>query len=101
MEKRDWTEEFDEKIRLACQRGTSVYSTSISQLRTVNGLFRYAKEISEAQGIDEIDRILEIQDIIRRLGKDWEMSSREIDFYCDSIRKTAEQLQAVQPAMEM
>ena len=99
--KRDWTEEFDEKIRLACQRGTSVYSTSISQLRTVNGLFRYAKEMSIAQGIDEIDRILEIHDIIQRLEKDWEMSSREIDFYCDSIRKTAEQLQAVQPAMEM
>lgn len=99
--KRDWTEEFDEKMRLAGQRGTSVSSTSISRLRTVNGLFRYAKEMSIAQGIDEIDRILEIHDIIQRLEKDWEMPSREIDYYCDSIRKTAEQLQAVQHAMEM
>lgn len=52
-------------------------------------------------GVEEIERIREIPDIIRRMGKVWEMCQRDIENACRRIENIAESLQAAQPAMEL
>lgn len=50
--------------------------------------------MAEVQGVEEIDRILEIPNIIRRMGEAWEMSENEINGVCHRIEDIVEGLQA-------
>lgn len=101
-EKRDWTGEFDERVQKTReQKTTPRLPSSTRQMRAVMGLFRYAEEMSTAQGVDEIERILEIPDVIRRLGEAWEMNQCAIENYCGRIENIAESLQAAQQTMGM
>lgn len=45
--------------------------SSVMQIKAMKGLYRYAEEMAEVQGVEEIDRILEIPDVIRRMGHTW------------------------------
>lgn len=47
-------------------------------------------------GVEEIERILEIPDVIRRMGKAWEMCQSDIENACHRIEEIAELLQAAQ-----
>ena len=49
--------------------------------------------MAEVQGVEEIDRILEVSDVIRHMGQVWEMSQNEIDGVCGRIGDIAEGLQ--------
>ncbi|MCM1412591.1 MAG: hypothetical protein NC305_18910 [Lachnospiraceae bacterium] len=101
-EKRDWTGEFDERVQKARQTGNIPRQCSnIAQIKAVKGLCRYAEEMASAQGAGEIGRILEIPDVIRRMGKAWEMSRGDIENACNRIEDIAGSLQAAQPAMEL
>lgn len=55
--------------------------------------------MAEVQGVEEIDRILEVSDVIRHMGQVWEMSQNEIDGVCDRISNIAEGLQEVLQGM--
>ena len=57
--------------------------------------------MAEVQGVEEIDRILEIPDVIRRMGQAWEMSENEINGVCHRIGDLAEGLQAEPQEMGM
>lgn len=100
--KRDWTGEFDERVQKALQKkGIQKRQTSLARMKAVTGLCRYAEEMASAQGVEEIERIREIPDVIRRMGKAWEMCRSDIENACHRIEDIAESLQAAQPAMEM
>lgn len=100
--RRDWTGEFDERIREVSQKGNiPQHCSNLIQLKAVKGLYRYAEEMAEVQGVEEIERILEIPDIIRRMGQAWEMSENEINGVCHSIEDIAEGLQAEPQDMGM
>ncbi len=61
-EKRDWTGEFDERVQQARQRGNIPQRCSnMTRIKSVKGLCRYAEEMASAQGVEEIERILEIR----------------------------------------
>lgn len=101
-ENRDWTAEFDERVQQAGHSDVMPQCrTNIAQIKAIKGLCRYAEEMASAQGVDEIERILEIPDVIRRLGKAWQMEQGEIDAPCQRIERIAESLQAPQPSMNM
>ena len=101
-EKRDWTGEFDEKVQQARQkRNIPRRCSSLTRLKAVKGLCRYAEEMAAAQGIEEIERILEIPDVIRRMGKAWEMCRSDIENACREIGDVVESLHASQQAVEM
>ena len=101
-EKKDWTGEFDVRVQKACQKGgIPRRQTGLAQLKAVRGLCRYAEEMALAQGVEEIERILEIPDVIRRMGKAWEMSRGDIENACRRIEDIAGSLQAAQPIMEL
>lgn len=101
-EKRDWTAEFDEKIRHVRETNCLPrFRSTTAQIKALNGLCRYAEEMSWVQGMDEIERIQEIPDIIRRLGKAWGMEQGEIDIPCRKIDEIVESLQSSQPSMNM
>lgn len=92
--RRDWTGEFDERIREVSQkRNVPQCCSNLMQLKAVKGLCRYAEEMAEVQGVEEIDRILEVSDVIRHMGQVWEMSQNEIDGVCGRIGDIAEGLQ--------
>ena len=55
--------------------------------------------MAEVQGVEEIDRILEVSDVIRHMGQVWEMSQNEIDGVCDKIGNIAEGIQEVLQGM--
>lgn len=100
--RRDWTGEFDERIREVSQKRNVLQCCSnLMQLKAVKGLYRYAEEMAEVQGVEEIDRILEIPDIIRRMGQAWEMSENEITGVCHRIGDIVEGLQAEPQDMGM
>lgn len=85
-EKRDWTGEFDERVQQARQKGCIPRRcSSMIQIKAVKGLCRYAEEMASAQGAEEIERILKIPDVIRRMGKAWAMSRSDIDNTCRKI----------------
>lgn len=99
--KRDWTEEFDEKVQRARGEGRiSGQCSSVFQLKTVKGLSRYAEEMALVQGVEETDRILEIPNMIRRLGKVWRMSPHDIERSCREIEETANALQVSRQAVQ-
>lgn len=54
-----------------------------------------------AQGAEEIERTLEIPDVIRRMGKAWEMSRSDIDNTCRKIEDITKSMQASQQTMGM
>ena len=92
--RRDWIDEFDERIREVSQkRNVPQHCSNLMQLKVVKGLYRYAEEMAEVQGVEEIDRILEVSDVIRHMGQVWEMSQNEIDGVCGRIGDIAEGLQ--------
>lgn len=100
-EKRDWTEEFDEKVQRAGEEGRiSGQCSSVFQLKTVRGLSRYAEEMALVQGVEETDRILEIPNMIRRLGKVWRMSPHDIELPCHEIEETVNALQVSRQAVQ-
>ena len=66
----------------------------------MEGLSRYAEEMVSAQGVKEIKRILEISDVIRRLGKAWEIGRNDMEYPCQRIGDIAESPQASQQAMQ-
>ena len=100
--KRDWTGDFDERVQQARQKGNIPQRCSnMTRIKTVKGLCRYAEEMASAQGVEEIERILEIPDVIRRMGKAWEMSQSDIDNACRKIGDIAKPLQASQQTMGM
>ncbi len=94
-EKRDWTGEFDERVQQARQRGSIPQRrSSMFRIKAVNGLCRYAEEMASAQGVEEIERILELPDVIRRMGKAWEMCQSDIENACRKIEDIVKSLQA-------
>lgn len=98
--RRDWTGEFDERIREVSQkRNVPQCCSNLMQLKAVKGLCRYAEEMAEVQGMEEIDWILEVSDVIRHMGQVWEMPQNEIDGVCDRIGDIAEGLQEVLQGM--
>ncbi len=100
-ETKDWTGEFDTRVQHVRQRGNIPRRCSnLIRLKTVKGLSRYAEEMASIQGVEEIKRILDIPDVIRRLGKAWEMSRNDIEYPCQRIGDIAESLQASQRAMQ-
>lgn len=100
--KRDWTGEFDERVQQARQKGSIPRRcSSMLQIKAVKGLCRYAEEMASAQGAEEIERILEIPDVIRRMGKAWEMSRNDIDNTCRKIEDITKSMQASQQTMGM
>lgn len=100
--RRDWTGEFDERIREVSQKGNlPQHCSNLMQIKAVKGLYRYAEEMAEVQGVEEIDRILEISDVIRRMGQAWEMSKNEINGVCHRIGDLVEGLQAEPQDMGM
>lgn len=100
--RRDWTGEFDERIREVSQKGNvPQHCSNLMQLKAVKGLYRYAVEMAEVQGVEEIDWILEIPDIIRRMGQALEMSANEINGVCHKIENIAEELQKESQDMRM
>lgn len=54
-----------------------------------------------AQGVEEIERILEIPDVIRRIGKAWKMCQSDIENVCHRIEDIAEALQKSRQDMGM
>ena len=101
-EKRDWTGEFDERVQQARQKGCIPRRcSSMIQIKAVKGLCRYAEEMASAQGAEEIERILEIPDVIRRMGKAWAMSRSDIDNTCRKIEDITKSMQASQQTMGM
>ncbi len=101
-EKRDWTEEFDEKVQQARKkRIIPQRRSSMTWEKAIKGLCRYAEEMASAQGVEEIERILEILDVIRRMGKEWEMCQSYIENACSKIGDIAEPLRESQKAMEI
>lgn len=101
-EKRDWTGEFDKRIREVSQKGHALqHCSSVIQIKAVKGLCRYAEEMAAVQGMEEIGRILEIPDVIRRMGQIWEMSPNEIDGVCRRIGDIAEELESESQEMGM
>lgn len=95
--KRDWTGEFDEKVQQVRQKGHIPWRHSnISRIKVVEGLYRYAEEMALAQGVEEIERILEIPDVIRRIGKAWRICQSDIETACQRIEDIAGLLQAPQ-----
>lgn len=100
--RRDWTDEFDERIREVSQkRNVSQCCSNLMQLKAVKGLCRYAEEMAEVQGVEEIDRILEVSDVIRHMGQVWEMSENEINGVCHRIGALAEELRSEPQGMEI
>lgn len=100
--KKDWTGEFDEKVWQARQkRGTPRQCSGIIRIKAVMGLCRYAEEMAEAQGMEEIGRIQEIPGIIRRMGDALEMCQGDIENVCRKIEDIAETLKASPQAMGM
>lgn len=100
-ETKDWTGEFDSRVQRARQGGDIPRRcSSLIRLKTVKGLSRYAEEMVSAQGVEEIKRILEIPDVIRRLGKEWEMSRNDIEYPCQRIGDIAESLQVSRRAVQ-
>ena len=98
--KQDWTGEFDARVQHARQGGGRPRRCSnLICLKTVKGLSRYAEEMASAQGVEEMERILEIPDVIRRLGKEWEMSQSDIENPCRRIEEIAGSLQEPQETM--
>lgn len=92
--KRDWTSEFDERIQEVSQKGYAPqHCSNLMQLKAIKGLGRYVEEMAEVQGVEEIDRILEVPDVIRRMGQTWEMFPNEIDGVCRRIGDIAEKLE--------
>lgn len=101
-EKKDWTGKFDERIWNVRQKGyMPQHCSDLMQIKAVKGLYRYAEEMAAVQGVEEIDRILEILDVIRHMGNMWEMSSNEIDIVCCRIGDIAEELQSEPQNMGM
>ena len=101
-EKRDWTGEFDERVQQARQKGCIPRRcSSMIQIKAVKGLCRYAEEMASAQGAEEIERILGIPDVIRRMGKAWAMSRSDIDNTCRKIEDITKSMQASQQTMGM
>lgn len=100
-EKRDWTEEFDEKMKRIKEGGRiSGRYSRVFQLKTVKGLSRYAEEMASVQGVEETGRILEIPNMIRRLGKVWRMSQHDIEPLCREIEEIANALQVSRQAVQ-
>lgn len=100
--KKDWTAEFDEKIQCARRKGgIPKRHSNVSRIKAVKGLYRYAEEMSLAQGVEEIERILEIPDVIRRIGKAWKMYQSDIEDVCHRIEDIAESLQKSRQDMGM
>lgn len=99
--RKDWTAEFDETIRETSQKGNvPQHCSHLMQLETVKGLCRYAEEMAEVQGVEEIDRILEVSEIIKRMGQTWEVPTDEIDDICCKIGNITESLQSEPQGME-
>lgn len=99
--KKDWTGEFDHKVRQARQkRDTPRQRSGIIRIKAVMGLCRYAEEMAEAQGMEEIGRIQEIPDVIRRMGEALEMCQGDIENACRKIGNIAETLKKPQQTME-
>lgn len=99
---RDWTGEFDQKIREAKEKGAEPpRNSSILRLRAFQGLCRYAEEMAEVQGRDEIGRILEVADVARCMGEAWEVSKEETDRICRRITETAQALEEAAPHTDM
>lgn len=100
--RRDWTGEFDERIREVSQKRNVLQCCSnLMQLKAVKGLCRYAEEMAEVQGVEEIDRILEVSDVIRHMGQVWEMSENEINGVCHRIGDLVEEIQTEPQDMGM
>ena len=94
--KKDWTGEFDHKVRQARQkRDTPRQRSGIIRIKAVMGLCRYAEEMAEAQGMEEIP------DVIRRMGEALEMCQGDIENACRKIEDIAETLKASPQAMGM
>lgn len=99
--KQDWTGEFDTRIqRIRQGRCMPRHCSNLIRLKTVKGLSRYAEEMASAQGVEEIKRIMEIPDVIRRLGKAWEMNQNDIEYPCQKINGIAESLEASRRPMQ-
>lgn len=90
---RDWAGECGQKIREAgkVHAGPPSHS-SILRIKAFQGLCRYAEEMAEVQGMEEIGRILEIADVARRMGEAWELPQEAVDRICCRITETAEAL---------
>lgn len=98
---RDWTGEFEERIRNVSQKGyIPRHCSSVMQIKAMKGLYRYAEEMAEVQGVEEIDRILEVSEIIKRMGQTWEVPTDEIDDICCKIGNITESLQSEPQGME-
>ncbi len=65
----------DDEVQQAKQKGSIPQRCSnMTRIKAVKGLCRYAEEMASVQGVERIERILEIPDAVRRMGKAWEMS---------------------------
>lgn len=88
-EKSDWFGKFAKRVLGV----TSVNIPEKERIATINGLFHYANEMVSAQGADELERILEIPSIIKRVGEAWHMDKDWIDNICSNIVEMTEMLQ--------
>lgn len=90
---RDWISEFDQKIQEAIRGNAgSPKHSSILRIKAFKGLCRYAEEMAQVQGADEIGRILEVAEIARRMGEAWELPEGEIERISQGITEMAEAL---------
>ncbi len=99
-EKRNWTGEFDEKVQQARQkRSIPRHRSGKTRAKAMMGLCRYAEEMASGQGTEERERILEIPDAIRHMGKAWGICQGNIGNACRKTEDIPGQLQEPQKAM--
>lgn len=84
-DRKDREEQFDKTLRRAVQTGRTNRVSEKQKIATVNGLYRYASEMISAQGVEAIDRVKEVQSVIRELADGWGMDKEWADQLCAFI----------------
>ena len=84
-ERKDREEQFDKTLRRAVQTGRANWVSEKQKIATVNGLYRYASEMIFVQGMEAIDRVKEVQSVIRELADGWGMDKEWVDQLCAFI----------------
>ena len=88
-DRRDREEQFDKTLRRAVQTRRTNQVSEEQKIAAVNGLYRYASEMISAQGAEAVDRVKEVQSVIRELADDWDMDKEWAYHLCSLIGSMA------------
>lgn len=97
---KDWVKQFDENIQKAEEGNKPEHLSEKQQSAAINGLYRYAMEMTETQGLDATAEIGRVQTFLKRLGNEWKLPEGQIHEVCCTIHEALENMQN-QPKMGM